>query len=316
MKTRFLALCVVLFTAISAFAQRDLMLSQQFFSRLNFNPAATGNTDDIDFFLIGRWQWANVENSPKDGVFNVSNYIESVRSGFGLTASYDDLGIANRTLIIKPAYAYHVNLNESMLLSMGLSFGFLYHSWDPKDHRIIDPEEAGLPSFPADPQKKARPDMDFGMELSTPKLLLGASISHLLNNEEDVTTSVPGRQFYLYARANMWVSDNLNICPAIVFAHRNHINKVELNCQAFFNRMIWGGVTYRPDVGSGAWFHSNDLTFTAGVEINKFRFGYAFNLGMGDIAKLSKQSHELLLSLRVPKTKKKYARFLEDDSIY
>ena len=171
MKTRFLAICVVLFSAISAFAQRDLMLSQQFFSRLNFNPAATGNSDDVDFFLIGRSQWSDFEDSPKDGVFNVCNYIESIRSGFGLSMSYDDLGIANHTFICKPAYAYHINMNESMLLSMGVSFGFLYHSWDPTDHRIIDPQEYGLPSFPADPEKKFRPDMDFGMELATPKLM-------------------------------------------------------------------------------------------------------------------------------------------------
>lgn len=313
MKTRFLAICVALFSAISAFAQRDLMLSQQFFSRLNFNPAATGNSDDIDFFLIGRLQWANVENTPKDGVFNVSNYVESIRSGFGISLSYDDLGIANHTFICKPAYAYHINMNESMLLSMGLSFGVLYHSWDPTDHRVIDPWEIGEKSFPADPQKKASPDMDFGMELATPKLMFGASIVHILNNEEKVTTSIPGRQFYLYSRATLSPSDFLSICPAIVFMHRNKVNKVELNVQAFFNRLIWGGLTYRPDVGSGAWFNSNDLTFTVGMEKGRVRFGYAFNLGLGEISKLSKQSHEVLLSVRIPKKKAKYQRFLEDE---
>ncbi|MCQ2188448.1 MAG: PorP/SprF family type IX secretion system membrane protein [Paludibacteraceae bacterium] len=315
MKTRFLALCVAVLSTISAFAQRDLMLSQQFFSRLNFNPAATGNSDDIDFFLIGRWQWSNVEDSPKDGVFNISNYIESIRSGMGISCSYDDLGIANHTLIIKPAYAYHVNMNESMLLSMGLSFGVLYHSWDPSDHRLIDREEIGMNSFPNDAQKKFRPDMDFGMELAMPKLMFGASIVHILNNEENVTTSVPGRQFYLYTRASLYASDFLTICPAFVLAHRNKVSRAEINVQAFFNRMIWGGVTYRPDIGSGAWFSSNDLTFTLGMEKNRLRVGYAFNLGLGEISKLSKQSHEVLLSYRIPKKKAKYQRFLEDDDI-
>lgn len=313
MKTRFLAICIALFSTISAFAQRDLMLSQQFFSRLNFNPAATGNSDDVDFFLIGRLQWAEFEDSPKDGVFNVSNYIESIRSGFGISLSYDDLGIANHTFICKPAYAYHINLNESMLLSMGLSFGFLYHSWDPTDHRLIDQWEKGEPSFPADPEKKFRPDMDFGMELATPKLMFGASIVHILNNEEKVTTSVPGRQFYLYTRATLSPSDFLAICPAFVLMHRNKVSRAELNVQAFFNRMIWGGVTYRPDIGSGAWFSSNEVTFTIGMERNRLRFGYAFNLGLGEVAKLSKQSHEVLISYRIPKKKAKYQRFLEDE---
>ena len=141
----------------------------------------------------------------------------------------------------------------------------------------------------------------------------GASIVHILNNEEKVTTSVPGRQFYLYTRATLSPSDFLAICPAFVLMHRNKVSKVELNVQAFFNRMIWGGVTYRPDVGSGAWFSSNEVTFTIGMERNRLRFGYAFNLGLGEVAKLSKQSHEVLISYRIPKKKAKYQRFLEDE---
>ena len=155
--------------------------------------------------------------------------------------------------------------------------------------------------------------MDFGMELATPKLMFGASIVHILNNEEIVTTNVPGRQFYLYTRATLSPSDFLAICPAFVLMHRNKVSKVELNVQAFFNRMIWGGITYRPDIGSGAWFSSNEMTFTIGMERKRLRFGYAFNLGLGEVSKLSRQSHEILISYRIPKKKAKYQRFLEDE---
>ena len=95
---KYLVLLLMAMLGANAFAQRDLMLSQQFFSRLNINPAATGNTDDVDVFFIGRWQWMGVDHSPKTGVMNISNYFESVRSGIGLSASYDDLGYANRTM--------------------------------------------------------------------------------------------------------------------------------------------------------------------------------------------------------------------------
>ena len=36
-------------------AQQDLHLTQQIFSRMNVNPAATGNTADVDIFLLGRF---------------------------------------------------------------------------------------------------------------------------------------------------------------------------------------------------------------------------------------------------------------------
>ena len=77
------AILYTLFTALGllqASAQQDLLLSQEIFSRVNKNPAATGNTNDVDIFLHGRIQWAGIENSPRTGVLNVTNYIDKIKS--------------------------------------------------------------------------------------------------------------------------------------------------------------------------------------------------------------------------------------------
>ncbi|MCQ2192892.1 MAG: PorP/SprF family type IX secretion system membrane protein [Paludibacteraceae bacterium] len=296
--------------SLTANAQRDLMLSQQLFSRLNMNPAATGNSDDIDLFLLGRWQWTNVEDSPKSGVLNASDYFESLRSGLGLTMLYDDLGISNRTYNCKAAYAYHVNLNESMLLSMGLSAGIYYHYWSPEKHTLVDEEERGQASFPNETQTDLYPDFDLGFELATPKIMFGGSVAHLTNNEEDVSTAKAGRHFYSYVRGLFPLSGKLDLAPALIYMHRNKVDKVELNATVFYNGQFWGGVTYRPDVN--AQWSSNDLTFTVGAEISQFRIGYAFEYGMGEVSDISSMSHDILLSWRIPKaTKEKYVRFME-----
>ncbi|MBO4805193.1 MAG: PorP/SprF family type IX secretion system membrane protein [Paludibacteraceae bacterium] len=306
---------VILVAMVMSFAvanaQRDLMLSQQFFSRLNANPAATGNSDDIDFFLLGRWQWIGVEDSPKSGVLNISDYFESVRSGIGLTVSYDDVGISNKTTIAKAAYAYHINVNENMLLSMGLSAGILYHYWNPEQHRLQNPEEFGQNTFPNEIVTSLEPDMDFGLELATPRLLFGASVDHLLNNDEDVTTSKPGRQFYWYVRTLFPLGESIDFAPAIIYMHRNTVDRAELNLFAYFERTLWGGITYRPDIN--AEFSSNMLTFTLGLEYKRYRFGYSFEWGLGEISELSSNSSEFLISYRLPKKmKNKYVRFMED----
>lgn len=296
--------------ALTANAQRDMMLSQQFFSRLNINPAATGNSDDIDLFLLGRFQWTDVQDAPKSGVLNASDYFESLRSGIGASIMYDDLGISNRTLNPKAAYAYHVNLNESMLLSMGLSAGVYYHYWSPEGHHVVDEEEWGRPTLTDKTDTHIYPDFDLGFELATPKLLVGGSVSHLTNNEEDVSTAKPGRHMYSYVRGLFPIGENLAIAPALVYLHRNKVDKVELNATAFIKGMFWGGLTYRPDVNAG--WSSNDLTIMAGMEYKKFRVGYAFEWGMGKVGKISNQSHDVLLSWRIPKAQKeKYVRFME-----
>lgn len=312
---KYLFLVLMAMLGANAFAQRDLMLSQQFFSRLNINPSATGNTDDVDLFLIGRWQWMGVDNSPKTGVLNMSNYFESVRSGIGFTASYDDIGYANRTMDIKAAYAYHVNLNESMLLSMGLSAGILYHYFDPEKNIWLDPQELERETLNyGDKVTCINPDMDFGFELAMPKLMFGASINHLLFNEDKVTTSMPGRQFNFYTRALLTLSDKLDFAPALVYTHRNTMNRAELNMLMFYNRFLWFGVTYRPDLNGVDLFASHVLQFSVGFEYKKFRLGYSFDLGLGDVAEsVSSNSSEILLSWRIAKSVKgNKVRFLED----
>lgn len=316
MMKKYLVLFLMVMLGANLFAQRDLMLSQQFFSRLNINPAATGNTDDVDLFLIGRWQWMGVSNSPKTGVMNISNYFESVRSGIGLSASYDDLGYANRTINMKAAYAYHVNLNESMLMSFGLSAGFLYHYFDPKKNYWLDPPELERETLNfGECTADFNPDMDFGVELAMPKLMFGASINHLLYNEDKVTTSVPGRQFNVYARALLSPSETIDFAPALVYVHRNSMNRMELNMLLFYKRFLWFGVTYRPDLNGVDLFSSHVVQFCVGFEYQKFRVGCAFDLGLGDVAKSisSPCSGEILLSWRIAKTVKgSGVRFLED----
>lgn len=312
---KYLVILVMSLLGVNAFAQRDLMLSQQFFSRLNINPSATGNTDDIDLFLIGRYQWAKATNGPKSGVFNLSNYFESARSGIGFTLSYDDLGYANRTMDIKAAYAYHVNLNESMLMSFGLSAGILYHYFDPAKNIFLDPEELERETLNfGEKLTKVNPDMDFGVELAMPKLLVGASVNHILYNEDQVTTSRPGRQFNVYVRALLSPSEKIDLAPALVYVHRNQMQRMELNFLLFYKRFLWFGLTYRPDLSGVDLFCSNVIQFCAGFEYKKFRLGYSFDLGLGDIAKsISRDANEIMLSWRIPKTTKGGgARFLED----
>lgn len=302
---------VVSMATTTLFAQRDMMLSQQFFSRLNINPSATGNTDDVDIFLLGRWQWMGLENSPKSGVLNVTNYFENIRSGVGLSATYDDVGIANRTLNIKAAYAYHLNLNESILMSFGLSAGMLYHYFDPTKNIWLDPAELETETLDGK-ETKVKPDMDFGVELAMPKFMVGASVVHLLSNEKFVGTAMPGRQFNFYARALFSFSESFDLAPAICYTHRNTSNRIELNVMGFIKRFIWAGVTYRPDINGEDFFSSNMLHFNVGIEYKFFRIGYAFELGLGDVSSISNNSSEILLSFKIAKKKNKAVRFLED----
>lgn len=294
MKTiKLLAYCLcVMFGLQTAYAQQDLMLSQEIFSRVNKNPAATGNTEDIDIFLHGRIQWAGIDNGPRTGVLNVTNYVDKIKSGMGLTCSYDKIGVAHHTTNMKVVYAYHIDLSEKYVLSMGLGAGVNWGYYNSYCNELEDMTEFGDETYPEQKETKISPDFDFGLELSNPLWTVGASVTHLTRGE--MTTFEPERHFYLYGTSLIPLNQTWELAPTISYMHRNNTNVMEVGSLAFYDRFVWGGLTLRPDLNNG--FNPSMLVMTLGLEWYKVRFGYSYDLGLGSMDRLSASTHEIILS--------------------
>jgi len=297
---KILALVSFVMMGLAVNAQQDLLLSQQFFSRINKNPAGTGNVTDLDLFLLGKYSYIEIKDAPKSFVLNAQTFNDRLNSGVGLSLFYDNIGIARSITNAKVTYAYVARLNDELLLSMGLAAGIQHSYIDPWAYSWEDPSEIGLGEVPADVESKIRPDFDFGVELASPRMLLGASITHITNNM--ATTLVAGRHFYAYARYMFPVSETLEIAPALVYMHRSKTDVVELNVMAFYDRFLWGGITYHPDIHDK--FQTNPVGFTLGVEYQNFRIGYTFDWAFGAVSRLSGNSQELMLSYSIPGKRK------------
>ncbi len=280
-------------------AQQDLMLSQEIFSRVNKNPAATGNTNDIDVFLHGRIQWAGIDNGPRTGVLNVTNYVDKIKSGFGFTCSYDKMGVAHHTTNMKLVYAYQLDLTEKYVLSLGLGAGVNFGYFNSYANQLSDISEYGDETYPDQNETKVSPDFDFGVELSNPYWTLGASITHLTRSE--MTTFDPERHYYVYGTSLIPINQKWELAPTVSYMHRNKTNVMEFGSLAFYDRFLWGGVVLRPDLNEG--FDPSMLIMTLGFEWKKFRFGYSYDLGLGKNEKLGASTHEIILSYGFDKTK-------------
>jgi len=297
MKKKIILLFFFLTYCLTNFAQQDLLLSQQFFSRINKNPAGTGNSEDIDLFLLGRMQWIGVDNAPRTCLLNATSYFEKIKSGVGLSLTYDKIGVGHSTTNVKAAYAYQIDLNENYILSMGLSAGANFGYFDPWANDLRDEEEFGSGTFPEDKETKITPDFDLGFELTSFHWLFGVSSTHITNNTS--TTFESGRHYYAYARGFFPLSGHLDLAPALVYMHRNKTDVMELSVMGFYNRLIWGGVTWRPDLHQST--NPSMMVFTLGLEWEKFRFGYSYDLNLGDRNHLPSNTHEILLSVRFGK---------------
>jgi type IX secretion system PorP/SprF family membrane protein len=294
-------------------AQQDLLLSQQFFSRINKNPAGTGNVTDLDLFLLGHYKYIEIKDAPKSGIFNVQTFAEKINSGFGLSVSYDNIGVARSTTNAKLAYAYTISLRDEMILSLGLGGGIQYSYFDPNKYTWDDPTEMGLDGVPDVVTTELKPDFDFGVELTTPRFLLGLSATHIINNKS--TTFATGRHFYGYVRYMFPLNESFELAPALAWMHKTApsiegndkfigkgVDVAELNLMAFYERFIWGGLTYHPDIHDK--FKTNPVGITLGIEYREFRIGYTFDWAFGATSRLSGNAQELMLSYSVQGKKK------------
>ena len=285
----------------SAYGQKDMFLTQQWFSRVNYNPAATGSSNNIDIFLLNRQQWVGFENAPKTSVLNAHNYFNKIQSGLGLSLVYDRLGVSHKTVSAALAYAYHFNLGEASLLSLGLSGGIVNDSWDPHKNTT---DVTSDPELDTERTSRLEPDFGVGIELNTYGLTVGASVSHVNGpGIEDAITGKASRTYYSYARYRFPITKTFELAPGIMYRNANRNDFFDFNMTAFLMKKYWAGVSFRPD---------NAFAAMLGMEIGIFRIGYAYDRSVGKTTSLAANTHEVMLSIRIskPKTNRYTPRFL------
>ena len=219
MKKGLLLITTLLFLCNVIFAQGDFKLSEQMFSRINQNPAAIGNNEKIQIFTAGRMQYVGMglEQTPTSALLNGHYFNEKLKSGFGLSLSYDELGLYNQTINAKICYAYNIDLFDGGLLSLGLSAGVVNKMFDPSRHVWRDE---------GDPLDKGNDitsttafDLDFGFEFSWKYLLVGASITHIPSIASDVRTTVAPSHINAYVRGNLALPEKFNLIPAFTYTN-------------------------------------------------------------------------------------------------
>lgn len=306
-------LAVLLFVCTALFAQGDFKLSEQMFSRINQNPSAIGNNEKIQIFTAGRMQYVGMglEQTPTSALLNAHYYNEKLKSGFGLSFTYDELGLYNQTINAKLCYAYNVDLFEGGLLSLGLSAGVVNKMFDPSRHvwrDTGDPLDGG-----EEITNTTAFDLDFGFEFSWKYLLVGASITHLPGITQDVKTTAAPTHINAYVRGNIYLPEKFNLIPAAAYTNIGACNTgklisgdnaqvvslgqehlVDVSLTALYDGKYWLGVGYRLNTA---------VSFMAGFEWHWLRIGYCYDLSVGPVWDLTSSTHEVMLSFVIP-TKK------------
>lgn len=210
-------LCILLFClglVRQANSQVNPFGAGYFSEQYLFNPAMAGSSAKLlDVHAGYREETLSVADSPSNA-FLTGTYGISDKIGLGLNVYQDHAGLM-KTIRVMGTFAWHVMLNETSKLSLGLSAGMLNSKTDD-DSFVGEPE---------DPYKDSRFDADFGAAFSDNKFMLQAAfpcVTNLFNDKENNH----GPEFFSAMSYAFSISDGENLKISVIpkLSYRDYEN--------------------------------------------------------------------------------------------
>jgi type IX secretion system PorP/SprF family membrane protein len=240
---------------------------------------------------------------------SVSMPVLPLGGGVGLAVYYDQAGVTRMTNAAL-SYSQHIKLGSGRL---GLGVQGIYTYIGKGTYRAIDPNDVNIPANASDHKF----DAGAGIWYEAPKFYAGLSLNNLLRSEytfksngtQGVASQYLGENHaYFTTGYNIEASSSVTVTPMVLVKavlpgrydtkskyDNQHNYSFEGGVRATLNDQFWAGLNYRYDESIAGL-----LGYGFGPD-NRYRLGYAFDFIAFNQAARAFSSHEIMLSLRLPK---------------
>jgi len=303
-------------------AQQFPMYSQYMMNGFLLNPSYAGSDYYTTFGLTVREQWLNLPQAPstyaaafQTRLLNNSYITKSTavrkkisrptkggRVGVGGYLFSDHNGIMHRTGL-QLAYAYHLPVGEEQQLSLGLSLSAYQY--------FVDINGAVMPDDVQDEllnnydQVVYIPDANFGVSFTTRRYYAGFAMTNLfrgaliLGNGGENSRSELGH-FFLTGGMRFYPGADWIIEPSAMIKSSDMVFKS-------FQADLTGRVYYKEDYWLGLSYRTGDaVILMAGLKVDRFYLGYAFDFTLSEIRSYTYGTHELTLLARFGDNPRRY----------
>ncbi|MFO7619660.1 MAG: type IX secretion system membrane protein PorP/SprF [Bacteroidales bacterium] len=312
---------IVFFSLLSAGSsgQQLPLYSQYLYNRFLINPAVAGSDGFTSYNITAREQWVGYSGAPR--TFSFSGQTRLMKRSYVLRKSrsrqifrpqYDGrvgLGgyvFSDRNGLIQrngfsASYSYHMWLQSSTQLSMGLAFTGYHFKVNEKELIFEDPDEPWLTN------ELIRgifvPDAAFGVYVLNPRYSIGFSTDQLFGAALKIGDAAyrnfrMDRHYYLFGTYSIEAGAYTEIQPSLLLMMSEQVRpQVDLGLTYILNQSFWAGLTYRT---SGA------MIVNFGLKYDNLFFGYAFDYTLQEIQRVTYGTHEITLALKFGDSARKY----------
>lgn len=287
---------IALIILLKAEAQQIPLIDHYTINPYLSNPAMAGN-NGTNLFALHRSQWTDIEGAPETFIITLDGMVPSKRVGLGLLIYNDIVNIVGRTGAYG-TYSYKLPLGNDHRISFGISLGV-------EQNRLLfdrlvteDPMEITLIN---NIQPSTNFDGNMGINYDFKGLNVGASMFQLFANR-NIINDVQNFKDYHYSFIRHFLftgsyeieakKDVLFITPITQVRYAPKIQpQIDVAAILNFKKLVWAGVGYRQQFG---------MTYQFGALLaEKLNIGYSYGRSMGPVNRLSANSHEVLLGLKL-----------------
>lgn len=299
---------IVVLSSVGAVYAQDPQFSQYYQAPLYLNPGFTGITTQQRVAINHRIQWPNLPQAFATYSASYDIWVDELSSGFGFLATTDKMGSAGwRTTTFGLNYSYKVRLNEKIVFSPGLYFGYGINGLDRSKLKLGDGLEFNGISLDPDLQRLGNQqyfDFGSGFLFYSKSLWVGAAFTHMnqpnlsiLNTTSRLpmkTTIHGGARIPLYNGPRTFNKVSY-LTPSFIYRTQGPISQMDV------------GMNYHIDpVSIGVWYrgkpfqknvigtvNQDALIFNLGLYLKNLTIGYSYDFSVSGLSAASGGAHEI-----------------------
>ena len=319
-RLKYILLLIVLVSGWKATAQQLPIYSQYLYNRFLINPAVAGSDGYTSVNLTAREQWVGYYGAPRTYSFSVQtrllkrSYIlkhvspkrdifrpkSDGKVGLGGYVFSDKNGIVHRNGY-QLSYSYHMWLQKSTQLSLGLSATGFHYKIDESE---ISFEDSAEPWLNSDLRRGMFiPDVNFGVYLLNARYSFGFSADQLFEASAKIGDQAYkkfklDRHYYMFGAYSFTLNYLEELQPSFMLVMSDQFRPLaDIGATYIYDDKFWAGLAFRT---SGA------LIANIGVQYQNIFLGYSFDFTMQEIQRVTYGTHEITIALKFGDNARRY----------
>jgi len=304
--------CLLFSLSALSLSAQDPQLSQNLANPLLNSPAFAGLHDQNKIYLTHRNQWPNQSANYQYSAAALEVSLGKINSGLGFLISSDKQFSSLQTTSVSLQYAYHANLNETALLSMGIQGSGVFRSLDYSHLTYGDQlgsylvnGSLGNTFDPLATQFVNRTgflDLSAGLLLNDVDYWLGASVHHLNRPNQSLIRSsddLIAPKYAVMGGFSAAITEKISLKPAVYVKNQGTFSQLDVGTYLQLDPIVLGfwyrGLPLNKQTAKSASSRES-LIGLIGIQNNRYSFGYSYDFTVSGLGVGSGGAHELSFS--------------------